>query len=392
MTRPEVSVGKGERLLASILFTDIVGSTEVATRLGDRGWTELVQRHHAIIRDELERYGGREMDTAGDGFFAVFDAPTKAIVCATAVTGAVRDAGLEVRAGVHMGECEVLEGKMAGIAVHVAARLMSKAGPGEVWVSSTIHDLLAGSDIKFRDRGTHELKGLEGEWRLYSVIGEREKLPLRVVVGEDVMLTRAGIVRVLQDSGFEVVGEAGDLDHVLREVTLTKPDLVMVDIRMPPTHTNEGLVAAHRIRTDHPETGVLVLSQYVEPAYALELIEQHPGGVGYLLKERVYDPAVLADALLRIVEGECVIDPTIVSRLVGKRRREDPLSSLSEREKEVLALVAEGLSNNAIASRLFVTERTVEAHITAIFQKLDLPESTEQHRRVLAVLAYLRTR
>jgi DNA-binding NarL/FixJ family response regulator len=195
---------------------------------------------------------------------------------------------------------------------------------------------------------------------------------MRIVVAEDVMLTREGIVRLLRDAGFQVVGEAEDLDGLMRSVRLERPEAVVVDIRMPPTHTDEGLVAAQRIRTQHPEVGVLVLSQYVEPSYAMRLIQDHPERVGYLLKERVFDAAILVDALRRTTEGECVIDPTIVSRLVGRRRRDDPLSALSEREREVLAPVAEGLSNLAIANRLFVTERTVEAHTKQIFEKLGL--------------------
>jgi len=163
-----------------------------------------------------------------------------------------------------------------------------------------------------------------------------------------------------------------------------------VDIRMPPTFTDEGLVAAARIRAEHPETGVLVLSQYIEPSYAMRLIEDHPEQVGYLLKERVFDAAILVDALRRIADGECVIDPTIVSRLVGRRRRQDPLAVLTEREREVLSLVAEGLSNGAIAARLHVTERTVEAHTKQIFQKLGLETDPGSNRRVLAVLALLR--
>jgi DNA-binding NarL/FixJ family response regulator len=213
---------------------------------------------------------------------------------------------------------------------------------------------------------------------------------MRVVVAEDVMLTREGIVRLLTDAGVEVVGESEDADRLLADVERTSPDVAVIDIRMPPTHTDEGLVAAQRIRADHPETGVLVLSHYVEPAYAMRLIEEHPERVGYLLKERVFDVAVLVDALRRIVDGETVIDPTIVARLVGRHRRNDPVASLTEREREVLGLVAEGMSNQAIAGRLVVTERTVEAHISSIFHKLGLAESPEQHRRVLAVLTFLR--
>jgi DNA-binding NarL/FixJ family response regulator len=213
---------------------------------------------------------------------------------------------------------------------------------------------------------------------------------VRVVVAEDLMLTREGIVRLLAESGIDVVAQAEDADGLLRHVRLARPDAAIVDIRMPPTHTDEGLVAARQIRDEHPDVGVLVLSQYVEPSYAMQLLEEHPERVGYLLKERVFDAAILVDALRRIADGETVVDPTIVSRLLGRRRREDPLSELTAREREVLALVAEGLSNRAIAARLFVTERTVEAHVKQIFQKLRLATSPESHRRVLAVLAYLR--
>jgi DNA-binding NarL/FixJ family response regulator len=213
---------------------------------------------------------------------------------------------------------------------------------------------------------------------------------MRVVVAEDTMLTRVGIVRLLGDAGVEVVAQVEDGDGLLRKVAVTGPDVAIVDIRMPPTYTDEGLMAAQRIRAEHPEVGVLVLSQYVESSYAMRLLEEHPEKIGYLLKERVFDGAVLVDALRRIDDGETVIDPTIVSRLLRRRRRKDPLAELTAREREVLSLVAEGMSNSAIAARLFVTERTVEAHIKQIFLKLGLAESREQHRRVLAVLAFLR--
>ena len=213
---------------------------------------------------------------------------------------------------------------------------------------------------------------------------------MRVVVAEDVMLMREGIVHLLRDAGVDVVGEAADGDALLRQAHALHPDVVVVDIRMPPTHTDEGLVAAGRIRTELPGTGVVVLSHYVEAGYAMELLEQHPEGVGYLLKDRVLDASVLVDALRRVQEGETVVDPTIVSRLLGRQRRHDPLAVLTAREREVLALVAEGYSNGAIATRLTVTLRTVESHTYQIFQKLGLVESPDRHRRVLAVLALLR--
>ena len=213
---------------------------------------------------------------------------------------------------------------------------------------------------------------------------------MRIVVADDSVLTREGIAHLLALGGHDVVGQAADAQRLLAQVDSLHPDAVVVDIRMPPTHSDEGLVAAQRIRQAHPQIGVLVLSQYVEPSYAIRLIQDHPAGVGYLLKDRVLDGAVLIDAVQRIADGETVVDPAIVSRLLGRRRKADPLERLSRRATEVLGLVAEGLSNQAIAARLHITERTVEAHITKAFQQLGLAEDPGSHRRVLAVLAYLR--
>ena len=211
-----------------------------------------------------------------------------------------------------------------------------------------------------------------------------------MIVAEDLLLTREGIVSLLADAGVDVVARASDATTILDLVAEHGPDVVVLDIRMPPTHTDEGIVAAARVRDTFPTVGVLVLSQYVESGWALRLVEEHPEGVGYLLKDRVMDGAAIVDALRRIVDGETVIDPTIVSSLLGRRRRNDPLATLTDREREVLGLVAEGLSNRAIAARLVLAERTVETHMSAIFGKLGLPESPDQHRRVLAVLTYLR--
>ncbi len=205
------------------------------------------------------------------------------------------------------------------------------------------------------------------------------------------MLMRSGIARLLTDSGVEIVGEAADAAELLRQVAGLQPDVAIVDIRMPPTQTDEGLVAAREIRTRHPDVGVLVLSQFLSPSYGVQLLEDHPERTGYLLKERVSDIAVLVDALQRITEGECVLDPTVVSRIVARSRQQDSLAELTGRELEVLALMAEGRSNAAIAERLVVTHRTVEAHVRQILSKLDLHESSDNHRRVLAVLAYLRS-
>ena len=212
---------------------------------------------------------------------------------------------------------------------------------------------------------------------------------MRVVIAEDSVLLREGMVRLLEEQGFEVAGQAGDGEDLLRKVRAHKPDVAVVDVRMPPTHTDEGLRAAQQIREELPDTGVLVLSQYVEEEYATELIGDRADGVGYLLKDRVADVEAFADAVRRVGQGGSALDPEVVSLMLG-RKRDEPLSELTPREREVLGLMAEGLSNHAIAERLVVTERAVEKHVTSIFGKLRLPPTGETHRRVLAVLAYMR--
>jgi DNA-binding NarL/FixJ family response regulator len=213
---------------------------------------------------------------------------------------------------------------------------------------------------------------------------------VRVLIADDEVLLREGLTRLLTEEGFDVVGAVGSAPELLRKVELTRPDVALVDIRMPPTHTDDGLVAAVEIRSKHPEVGVLVLSHHVDSRYAMRLLEEHSERCGYLLKERVSDVAVLSDALRRIAEGECVLDPTIVSRLVRRPREESRLGELTERELEVLSLMAEGHSNQGICSKLFLSPKTVETHVRQIFQKLQLGETPDSHRRVLAVLAYLR--
>ena len=213
---------------------------------------------------------------------------------------------------------------------------------------------------------------------------------MRVVIADDSLLVREGVSRLLSEAGFEVVGQASDAAELLREVAEKQPDVAIVDIRMPPTHTDEGLQAARQLRSRYPELGVIVLSQYVRPSYAFELLADDARGVGYLLKDRVSDLHDLSDAVERVGKGGSVLDPTVVAQLVGRRRQgHDPIDDLSEREREVLALMAEGRSNRAIAERLVITERTVEKHVRSILAKLRIPESQEDHRRVLAVLAYL---
>jgi DNA-binding NarL/FixJ family response regulator len=212
---------------------------------------------------------------------------------------------------------------------------------------------------------------------------------VRVVIAEDMTLLREGLTRLLAEAGFDVVGGAGDLAGLLALVDRTAPDVALIDIKMPPTHTDEGLQAATIIRQRHPSTAVLLLSSYLESRYASSLLESHPASSGYLLKERVYDPAVLAEALERVCAGECVIDSAIVSQLLGRSRQRGPLDELTEREREILALMAEGHSNHSICDRLVISPRTVESHVRSVFMKLGIAESPDSSRRVLAVLAFL---
>jgi DNA-binding NarL/FixJ family response regulator len=211
---------------------------------------------------------------------------------------------------------------------------------------------------------------------------------MRVVICDDSVLLREGVARILEEAGFDVVGQAGNVDELMLKVRSYSPAVAVVDIRMPPTHTDEGLRAAKEIREKYPDTAVLVLSQYIEPEYAMELLADSAEGVGYLLKDRVSDINEFAGAVRRVAEGGSALDPSVVSQLVG-RQRDDRLSDLTPREREVLGLMAEGRSNAGIAERLVVTERAVEKHVTSIFAKLRLATAPEDHRRVLAVLAYL---
>lgn len=213
---------------------------------------------------------------------------------------------------------------------------------------------------------------------------------MRVVVADDSVLLREGVVRLLEEAGLEVVGQAGDAEDLKRKVFAHRPDLAIVDVRMPPDHTDDGLRAALEIRRQQPETAVLVLSQYVEEAYALELVGDSQGGVGYLLKDRVADVDRFMDSVRRVADGGSALDPEVVAQLLGRHRRDNPLHEITPREREVLELMAEGRSNAAIAEQMVVTERAIEKHVTSIFAKLGLAAKPDSHRRVLAVLAYLR--
>jgi DNA-binding NarL/FixJ family response regulator len=308
-----------------------------------------------------------------------------------------------VRIGLHVGTPALGDEGYTGVDVVRASRIANSGHGGQIVVSDEMLGALHG--VQSRDLGEHRLEGLARPERIHQLLADdlpRDFPPLRntismlgagisVVLADDTVLLREGIARLLTDAGFDVVAQAGDPDDLLRYVAMHKPTVAIIDIRMPPTHTDEGLRAAAEVRNRFPETGVLVLSQYVEAGFAMGLFASITRGVGYLLKDRVADFDEFASSVRRIAEGGSVLDPAVVAELFGRTRKNDPLSSLSPREREVLELMAEGRSNQAIADRLYVTPRAVEKHVTSIFAKLDLPATTEDHRRVLAVRAFLQS-
>jgi DNA-binding NarL/FixJ family response regulator/class 3 adenylate cyclase len=396
----------------TFLFTDIQGSTELVGRLGD-AYSGVLEEHRRLLREAVSRAEGTELDCRGDEFLFVFRDAGRAVETAVRAQHALaahewpRGTAVEVRMGLHSGEPTIQGSSYVGLDVHRVARIASAGHGGQVLLSQRTREL-AGVDA--RDLGEHSFKGLQAPERVYQVLadGLREDFPalrvdggraeapasngtrMRVVVAEDSVLLREGIARLLEDAGFEIVGQAGTAEELMLKVRSYKPAVAIVDIRMPPTQKDEGLRAAKEIREKHPETSVLVLSQYLEPAYALELLSESAEGVGYLLKDRVADIPEFVAAVKRVGEGGSALDPSVVSRLVGRHRQDDPIDQLTPREREVLELMAEGLSNIAIAERLVVTERAVEKHVTSIFGKLRLSADSERHRRVLAVLAFLR--
>ena len=388
----------------TFLFADVEGSTRLARELGDE-WQPVLSDLRRLLREAVAGASGQEVDSRGDELFAAFAAAEEGAVAAIEaqrrIAGHNWPAPVRVRIGLHTGTAALGEDGYVGVDVHRAFRIANAGHGGQIVTSeATAIALAPGRDL--RDLGLWSLPELPDPERIFQLDepglgGDFPPLrarpgatPVRVVIAEDSVLLREGVARLLDDAGFDVVAQSGNAEDLLRHVAMHKPDVAVVDIRMPPTQTDEGLRAAKQIRGAYPDTGVLVLSQYVEPGYAMELLSESAESVGYLLKDRVADIEEFAAAVRRVAEGGSALDPAVVSQLVGRHRRDDPLADLSPREREVLELMAEGRSNAAIAERLFVTLRAVEKHVTSIFVKLRLPASTEDHRRVLAVLALLR--
>ena len=391
----------------TFLFSDVEGSTQLVQTAGPH-YSRLLADVRRLLRAEIAAHGGIEVDATGDELSAVFEEANPALRAALAGQARIRDfswpEGIDVRVrmGLHTGVPQLGEEGYTGLDVIRASRITAAGHGGQILLSSTSEPFV--SDVETRDLGTHRLQGLPDTERIHQALADglpRDFPPLRgtvsqlgdgrrVVLADDSVLLREGVARLLEEAGFEVAAQSGTAEDLLRHVSMHKPDVAVVDIRMPPTHTDEGLRAAREIRERHEGVGVLLLSQYVEPGYAMALLETSAEGVGYLLKDRVADLEQFGTAVRRVADGGSALDPAVVSELVGRKRRDDPLDQLTAREKEVLELMAEGRSNQAIAERLFVTLRAVEKHVTSIFTKLGLPASTDDHRRVLAVLAYLR--
>jgi DNA-binding NarL/FixJ family response regulator/class 3 adenylate cyclase len=392
----------------TFLLADVEGST--ALQQDERvDYQSVIGRIRELLRSSLTRNAGHEVDAVGDELLAAFTDASRAVDAALEAQRAVRDTEwphelrVRVRIGLHTGTPSIGVEGYTGVDVVRASRIANAGHGGQILLSASA--LSAVGNVPCRDLGEHQLEGLPEPVRVHQLLADdlpRDFPPLRktistlgssltVVLADDTVLLREGVARLLGESGFDVVAQSGTGEDLLRHVAMHKPDVAIVDIRMPPTYTDEGLRAAREIRERYPDTGVLVLSQYVESGYALDLLSESAEGVGYLLKDRVADVEQFASAVRRVAEGGSALDPAVVSELVGRRRQDDPLDELTPREREVLELMAEGRSNQAIADRLYVTLRAIEKHVTSIFSKLDLPASTDDHRRVLAVLLYLRS-
>ncbi len=394
--------------IRTFMIADVRGYTSYTQTYGDEAAGRLAAGFAAITREVVEGASGTLLELRGDEALSVFGSARDAIDAAVAlqqrfVTETVRDADMPllVGIGIDVGEAVPVEGGYRGGALNLAARLCSLAAPGEI-LASTITTHLAGpmEGVEYQSRGETRLKGMHEEVPVVRVhpvddpisrlSGSTAVKAMRVAVADDSVLLREGVVRVLKESGFTITAQAGDADELVAAVGFDPPDVVVTDIRMPPSYTDEGLQAAHKIRARHPEVGVLLLSQYVETEFAVELVSAGAQRLGYLLKDRVANVQEFTDAVRRVGAGGSVIDPEVVARLVGRARVESPIDDLTAREKEVLGLMAEGRSNLAISQEISLSTKSIEGHVRNIFTKLGLLDTPDDHRRVLAVLQYLK--
>jgi DNA-binding NarL/FixJ family response regulator/class 3 adenylate cyclase len=401
MSRPDISEGAQAVPggTVTVLFADVEGSTELLERLGQARWLEGLAEYEALLSASISEHGGTLVKALGDGHLLAFPTARAGLRCAIDVQRALPLKGapdLRVRMGMHTGEPEVREDDLHGRTVVKAARIADLARGGEILVSSVVRELAEadadlGDELWFEDTREVELRGLRGRHFIMAARWDPlARRALRVVIADDSALVRDGVAAVLRECGVHVAALAGDADSLYRQVERHRPDVALVDIRMPPTNTNEGLVAAEQIGREYPEVAVLVLSQYLELTYALQLVEDREARRGYLLKDRISDIEMLLDAIRRVAHGGTVVDPGIVEQLVSRTAAAGPLAQLSDGEREVLGLIAEGFSDAAIADRLGLTPDDVETHVERIFLKLGLRDEDASSRRVAAVLTYLR--
>jgi DNA-binding NarL/FixJ family response regulator/class 3 adenylate cyclase len=402
--------------IRTFLIADVRGYTRFTEEHGDHAAGTLARRFSEIARDVVEASGGTVVEFRGDEALAAFDSARAAIGAAVELQRRLADAtfadeSLPLPAGVGLdaGEAVPVEGGYRGGALNLAARLCGMAGPGEILASQEVVHLAGRiTGVTYEQRGSLQVKNLSQPVRVVRVVPASDDpvkrfallgvtameaakpRKLRVGIAEDSVLVREVLVRVLTDADCEIVGQSQDAEGLMAAVRQDQPDVVVTDIRMPPTHTNEGLMAALAIRAEFPQVAVLVLSQYVETHHAMDLLAANPGGVGYLLKDRLTDVSELGDAVRRVAAGGTVVDPEVIGKLLRRRRDRDQISALTDRERTILAMMAEGHSDGAICDRLSLPHNAVADHITEIFTKLGLEADAGDHRRVLAVLAYLR--
>jgi DNA-binding NarL/FixJ family response regulator/class 3 adenylate cyclase len=397
-------------------MTDIERSTQLVASMAEE-YPSLLAEHRRVIHEEIGRHGGHQVDCRGDEVFAVFTEAGPAVETALAFQAALAAhptlsaAPLRVRAGIHTGEPGLDSGGYYGLDVHRAARIASAGHGGQVLISepTRVAALEGGTSFELRDLGRQSLRGLprpEHLWQLvvpglpadFPTLRHREQdarrmdgpgKRIRVVVADDSLLLREGVARVLDECGFEVIGQAASPEELLAEIASVKPDAAIVDIRMPPTHTDEGIRAAREIRRESPDVGVLVLSQFAEPTYALDLLADGARGVGYLLKDRVSDMLDFGAAVRRVSEGGSALDGEVVKLLVARARRDGPLAGLSEIDVELVQFVAEGRSTREIADRLVLdSEEQAATRIDEVLARLGLADVAGEER-VAALLTGL---